>query len=64
MLHENNAKALQDFTAQELAKAYRDYLNNAHTLADWVSIYFPDGVSTNDAMQFWKVCQSLHELGI
>lgn len=64
MLHENNAKALQNFTAQELAQAYRDYLNNAHTLADWVSIYFPEDASDYDAMQFLKVCQALHELGL
>lgn len=64
MLHENNAKVLMSMTPKDFAQAYRDYLNNAYTLADWVSIYFPEDASDYDAMQLFKVCQFLHELGV
>lgn len=64
MLHKNNAKALQNFTAQELAKAYREYVNNAYTLGDWFSIYFPEEASDYDAMQILTACKRFHELGL
>lgn len=62
-LHENNQKAIAQWTAKDYANAYRDYVNNWLSVENWFSSFMPEPAALDDMLEFRIVCARFQDLG-
>lgn len=63
MMHENNCKAIQDWTKSNYANAYRDWFNNWLDVEHWFSSFMPEPETMETAVEFRAICKHFHEMG-
>lgn len=63
MLHENNQKAIAQWTAKDYANAYRDYFNKSSEIEDWFSSFMPEDEEFSTICAFSMLCLKFHNMG-
>lgn len=62
-LHENNQKAIANWTAKDYANACRDFISNWCTLEAWYSSFMPEDENDEEIEKFYNLCKSFHNMG-
>lgn len=62
-MHANNQKAIAHWTAEDYARAARDFINYWCTLKVWYSGFMPEDDADVVMEEFYKLCEKFHELG-